>query len=222
MTRYTENQGRFERSGIACQCADYLLAIGIGLTLALAEWAGADVVRDPRNIDFGKIKVGNTRVDITGGHQGYVVNAYRILKKESVSSTTGKVTELEGGFGNRSRVSVAADFFKNKLAPVARYGVGYGENESFGGGEFDPLKEAGKSFVPIGVAGTIEAYKQGGAVPAAVTGGLGGIGFGAQTYGGDEKGKKKSSNSGSIYRTSGNSKSIYGSGGGSGKSIYRP
>ena len=44
MTRYTENQGRFERSGIACQCADYLLAIGIGLTLALLALSWFDVL----------------------------------------------------------------------------------------------------------------------------------------------------------------------------------
>ena len=184
---------------------------GIGLTLALAEWAGADVVRDPRNSDFGKIKVGDTRIDITGGHQGYVVNAWRQYKGETVSSTTGEVKKLEGGFGKRSRAAVEWDFAKNKLAPAARYVVGWQEDQNFDREPFDPVKEAYRSLVPIGVGGTVDAYKEGGPGLAALTGGLGGIGFGVLTYGAEEKG-----GSGEPRR-----KSLRSRGGGRSKSLRR-
>lgn len=180
---------------------------GIGLTLALAKMAGAEVETDDRSADFGKIKVGNTRIDITGGHQGYVVNAARQIRAETKSSTTGKVTKLEGGFGKRSAAAVEWDFFKNKLAPTARYIVGQREGQNFDREPFDPVKEAYRSLIPIGVGGTADAYKQEGPALAALTAGLGGIGFGVITYGGDDKPSKSKRRSSKSLRSGGGKRS---------------
>jgi hypothetical protein len=188
----------------------------ISLTLALAKMAGAEVGTDSRSADFGKVKVGDTRIDITGGHQGYVVNAARQLRGETVSSTTGEVTELEGGFGKRSAAAVEWDFFKNKAAPVARYVISQQEGQNFAREKFDPLREAYRSLVPIGVGSTADAYKQGGPALAALTGGLGGIGFGVLTYG-PEKKKPRKGKSKPRKRTD---RSVYVGGGSAGRSPY--
>jgi hypothetical protein len=172
------------------------------------------VETDTRSADFGKIKFGDTRIDITGGHQGYVVNAARQIQGETVSSTTGEVTELEGGFGKRSAAAVEWDFLKNKAAPVARYVISQQEGQNFEREKFDPLKEAYRSLVPIGVGSTVDAYKQGGPAIAALTGGLGGIGFGVLTYGPKEKQARKSK---PRKRTD---RSVYVGGGSAGRSPY--
>lgn len=160
---------------------------GISLTLYLAKLAGAEVNLDARNSDFGKIKVGDTRVDIAGGLQQYVVNATRIIKRETVSSTTGEVKELEGGFGKPSRWSILGNFAENKLAPVPRFGMDFGKNENFAGEPFDLQREGSRLVLPIGGVSTYEAYQQSGPGPAAATAGLGGLGFGVMTYGSEPK-----------------------------------
>ncbi len=65
--------------------------VGLGI-LGLAKIAGAEVGVDPRSSDFGKIKVGNTRVDLFAGFQQYVRMAGQLLTGQYVSSTTGKIT----------------------------------------------------------------------------------------------------------------------------------
>ena len=44
MNRYTESQGRYNRSGIACQVADYLLAAAIVVVLLLLMLSYFDVL----------------------------------------------------------------------------------------------------------------------------------------------------------------------------------
>ena len=172
----------------------------MGLTLGIAKMAGAEVEDDTRSADFGKIKIGNTRIDITGGHQGYVVNAARQLRGETKSSTTGKVKKLEGGLMNRSRAAVEWDFAKNKLAPVARYIVGQQEDENFEGDPFDPTREAGKMFLPIGAQNAREGFEEGVGTGIASTA-LNTFGFGVMTYGDDKPKGSKSSGSKSIRRS---------------------
>jgi hypothetical protein len=82
------------------------------------------------------------------------------------------------------------NFAENKLAPVPSFGVDWLKNENFAGDKFDPLKEGGRMMLPLGAENAYEGFK---ASPGAgaVSVGLGGIGFGVQTYkakpGRDEK-----------------------------------
>lgn len=179
----------------------------ISLTLYLAKLAGAEVVMDPRSSDFGKIKVGNTRVDIAGGFQQYVVNAYRLVKGETVSSSTGKVTKLEGGFAKPSRADIIANFAGNKLAPGPQYVRGYLSNENFEGDPFEPLPEAGKLLLPIGAQNAREGFQEGVGTGIASTA-LNTFGFGVLTYGDDKPKGKSRPASKSIRRSGRSSKSL--------------
>ena len=154
---------------------------GISLTLWLAKLAGADVGVDPRSSDFAKIKVGDTRVDIAGGFQQYIVAATRIVKGEVVSSTTGKLEQLDGGFGKPSRNDIAIRFVKGKFAPVPAAVATIGEGKTGAGEDVDPVKEIGRTFLPLGVENAIEGFGSSPEAGAASTV-LGSIGFGVQTY----------------------------------------
>lgn len=92
--------------------------IGLGI-LALAKAAGADTEDDPRSPDFGKIKVGNTRWDIWGGHQQYIRIAAQLWTNQRKSSTTGRVTNMgDGNPYSGSRGDLVGGFFRGKLAPI--------------------------------------------------------------------------------------------------------
>lgn len=88
----------------------------------------ASVSFDPRSSDFGKIKVGDTRFDVSGGMGSILTLASRLLPSKnkgkwgffSKSSTSGKVSELNSGkFGAQTLGDVVQSFLENKLSPAA-------------------------------------------------------------------------------------------------------
>src|SRR5690606_5714979 len=65
----------------------------VGNTIGqLAKMAGGTVENDPNSSDFGKVKIGNTRIDPYAGFQQYIVAANRLLRPESA-----KIPGMEGG-----------------------------------------------------------------------------------------------------------------------------
>jgi hypothetical protein len=81
---------------------------------------------DPRSADFGKIRVGNTRFDVSGGITPIAVLATRMMLQSSKSSTSGKITKINeknadgtAKFGVKTGGDVMFDFMENKYAPLA-------------------------------------------------------------------------------------------------------
>lgn len=110
-------------SGFARKQAAYNLMRGVAgvagiLAIANAVHPGS-VELDPTSADFGKIKIGNTRFDVTGGVGSIATLAARLITQKSKSSSTGRVTTIDSGkYGAPTTLSVLGDFFTNKLAPV--------------------------------------------------------------------------------------------------------
>lgn len=108
------------------------------------------VETDPRSADFGKIKIGDTRFDVSGGMASIVVLASRLITMSSKSSTTGKVTELNSGkFGADTGSDVVFQFFKNKLSPAASIVKDLMEGQDFNGNKVTLLNEANNLFTPM-------------------------------------------------------------------------
>jgi len=120
-----------------------------GSVLTLSELAGAEVVRDIRNADFGKIKIDNVRYDILGGFQQYLVLAGRIWTGEMVSSTTGRTFVLGEGFGLPTIKDILIRFFESKENPVVSFIMGILEDENFVGEDFDLPAEVINRFIPL-------------------------------------------------------------------------
>lgn len=119
--------------------------IGVGLTvIALAKLAGADVEDDPRSSDFGKIKIGNTRLDIWGGHIQWVRMFAQLISGERKSTTTGEIKKLGEKRGDDTRFDVLVNFFKNKLAPTPALAVRLAESK---------LKEGKEGMKIVGAFG---------------------------------------------------------------------
>lgn len=102
---------------------------GMATIMAVSKVLSPNSVQlDPRSSDFGKIKIGDTRFDISGGMGSLITLAARILPTidngklgfYSKSTTTGHVSPLNSGkFGSQDVSDVLVNFSENKLSPAA-------------------------------------------------------------------------------------------------------
>ena len=156
---------------------------GTAMTVfGLAKMAGAEVGADPRSADFGKIKTGDTRYDILGGFQQYMVLAARLISGQMVSSTTGREFNLGEGYKPTTRLDIIQRFFESKNSPVVSFALGLLKGQTNMGEEFKPGVEIVDRMIPMVAQDMYDLYKEDEvngifkALPAL-------FGVGVQTYG---------------------------------------
>jgi len=155
--------------------------IGFGLTvLTLAKMAGAEAGTDPRSSDFGKAKLGNTRLDIWGGFQQLARMAAQIITGKYISSTTGKEMTLGEGYKPMTRADIVQHFFESKEAPIPSFITTLMKGEDIAGEEINIPKEIGLRFTPMVMQDMYDlAQENPGLLPISL---LGIFGVGVQTY----------------------------------------
>lgn len=147
--------------------------------LALAKASGAaDVELDPRSTEFGKIRIGNTRIDITGGEQ--------MLVRSMAQLITGQRKDIGGGIYDASRKAILARFLQSKLQPGVGLVFDIWQGHTFIGDELTNTGSTWKAqafnrLVPLAVQDSVDAVREWGpkgllVAPLAV------IGLGTQTY----------------------------------------
>lgn len=177
------------------QAAINLLKVASGtaaiLTIANAVKPGS-VEWDPRSADFGKIRIGDTRFDVSGGMSSIITLASRIASSSSKSSTSGKVTKLNSGdFGSKTTGDVIVDFFGNKLSPAAsvvRDLINQKDREG------QPVTATGvvkNLFAPLPITNAIETSQESNAAPMPLVLIADALGVGTNTYSGKKKTLKK-------------------------------
>lgn len=181
---YYVNQNPFVRK----QAIKSLLTfLGTGLTiLTMAKLMGADVGKDPRSSDFGKIKIGNTRIDIWGGFQQYIRMAGQMISGQYVSSTTGKVMTLGEGYKPLTRLDILMRQIESKEAPVFSLFTDILKGQDFEGKPINIPKEVGMRFVPMVIQDLYDVIKDNPEAAPAVM--LAPFGVGVQTY--KQKGRR--------------------------------
>lgn len=174
---------------------DMAKVIGFGTSiLGLAAVAGAQVEKDPRSADFGKIRVGNTRWDIWGGFQQYARIFAQLYTGQTKSSNTGEIYDLKGDkFPYKTRLDQLGAFFRGKLAPVPGFAVDVLSGKNVVGEPVDLTKKdylskkAYELFVPMIAQDIQDAWKEQGAKSLLTVGVPSGLGVGVTTYSADEK-----------------------------------
>ena len=115
---FDKNIGSFARKEAAINTLKVIGGVSAILTIANAVHPES-VEEDSRSSDFGKIRSGNTRFDVSGGMASIITLAFRLARNSSKSSTTGKVKGLSTGkFGSVTKEDVIWDFAKNKFSPA--------------------------------------------------------------------------------------------------------
>jgi len=161
----------------------WLSFLGGGMTiLGLAKLAGADVETDPTSADFGKIKIGNTRLNIFGQYQQIAVLLGRLLKGYATSSVTGKRMMFGEGYRPLTRTELIGRFFEMKQHPTLSYLKGLVSGQTSLGQPFQWAPELLNRFTPMLLSDAYDLYQEHGPrgllalIPAA-------LGVSVQTYG---------------------------------------
>lgn len=129
------------------------MVAGISAVIATANVISpGSVETDPRSANFGKIKVGDTRFDISGGMSSLVTLAGRIAARSSKSSSTGVVTPLGSGIGQTSFGELIGDFLSGRASPAGQIVSDYANDQTFTGKKPTVGTEAGTAFTPIPVS----------------------------------------------------------------------
>lgn len=145
------------------QAATNLLKIiaGTGTILAIANAImPGSVELDPRSANFGKIKIGKTTFDVSGGMGSVLTLGARIATLSSKSSITNKVTKLNSGkFGSQTGLDVFENFAEGKLSPLAGIvrdilqGEDYNYNKPTFPGEVSNL------LTPLPITNAVQSYQ---------------------------------------------------------------
>lgn len=130
--------------------------------LELADVLGGDNIEteeDSRSSDFGKIKIGNTRLDVSGGNASYATLISRLLTQKTKSTNTGVVSKLGDGFGSPTGFDLSVGFIRNKLSPMASFFVDSFSGENSIGEKKTISQSIIDRFKPMFVESAIELYK---------------------------------------------------------------
>ncbi len=155
--------------------------LGSGMTLlGIAKMAGAKVGTDWRSADFGKIIIGNTRIDIWGGFQQYVRMAGQLITGQYVNTTTGKVTTLGEGYKPLTRFDIALRQIESKEAPVLSFFTDLLKQQDYAGKPIKITNEIAQRFIPMAIGDIYDLAKDDPELlPMSL---LGMFGVGLQTY----------------------------------------
>ena len=167
------------------QAAINLLKVlgGMAAILATAKAVKQDSVEtDARSADFGKIRVGDTRFDISAGMSSIVTLATRLIERSSKSSISGKVSDLGTGFGQTSPIELLTNFAENKLAPVAALLRDLLNGTDSQGNPLTVQGEASNLLMPLPVTNAKEVLGNPNAAPAVVAILADALGIATNTY----------------------------------------
>ena len=149
---------------------------------------------DPRSADFGKIRIGDTRFDMSAGMGALMVLAARMVTHSSKSSTTGKVSQLnerdkKGNlkFGTTTTGDVFTNFFTNKLSPAASVIKDIWNQSDFNGNKPTIGGEARNLVLPLPIDNLWSAAQDKKHADLVLTAIADGLGISTNTYGNPKK-----------------------------------
>jgi hypothetical protein len=165
--------------------------IGTSALLAIAKAVDPDSIElDPRSTDFGKLKIGNTRVNISGGMASIVTLAARVVPSlwgagGTKSSTTGIFTPFSSDqFGRASAVDIVINFIEGKSSPAFRVFLDHLKGKDFQGKKPTIVGDMVNLFSPLPFTNAYELYSEPNAAPLLLGLILDGLGAGTNTYSG--------------------------------------
>lgn len=140
---------------------------------------GVNVELDPRSSDFGKVRIGQQRIDPWGGFQP--------LARYMAQAATGQAKNSSGDIRDRGRGQTVMNFFRGKAAPIPGFLIDALTGKDFTGQEVDVStgggldRAAAERMTPLFAQDMADAFRAEGyggmaiAMPAA-------FGIGVQSY----------------------------------------
>lgn len=109
---------------------------------------------DTRSSNSGKIKIGDTRFDISGGYSSIITLASRIAaaadgKNAIKSSSTGAFSKVGSGFGQTSYQTLLGDFLQGRASPPGQIIADLANGQTYSGQKPTVKSEIGSLITPI-------------------------------------------------------------------------
>lgn len=155
---------------IATEYARSLVGLGLYYSMLIAAFKGGDddeergrVELDPRSTDFGKVQVGNTRLDPLAGLSQVIVLASRTATGEKKTTTKREVQPIRGPevkFGGDKWSDIMARHLRGKLHPVPASIANLFDGTDLGGDEATVVNQAGNLIAPITYLDIYAALKE--------------------------------------------------------------
>lgn len=144
--------------------------LGTAAILTIANFISPGSVElDPRSPNLGKIKVGKTTFDVSGGMGSILTLAARLVPTRhngkwgffSKSGNTGKVNELNSGkYGSQTVADVLQGFAEGKLSPAASvFRDIWLEGRDYNGNKPTVLGESRNLFTPLPIQNATQLYQ---------------------------------------------------------------
>jgi hypothetical protein len=172
-------------------------AVFLGSLAALATLAAGDdeeekpsvavdlFAGDMLSADFGKLRIGETRLDPLAGIAQAIVFSSRMLSGHTKSSVTGKIKPFyEGGPYETTHASEAWRFLRTKFAPVpGAITTAMSGMEDVVGNKVTPAELVGGLFVPLSVGEILSTMQHRGVPKGTALAVLNIMGAAVNTYG---------------------------------------
>ena len=113
---------------------------------------------DPTSADFGKVRIGDTRLDPGGGFLQFAVAYSRMYQGGSTSSSTGQFHKFGAGYQAQTSEDMMERFMVNKLNPVMKFAY-----DVASASEYNPFHVGDRTiqmFVPLIGQDLLEIYKE--------------------------------------------------------------
>jgi hypothetical protein len=156
------------------------------LYMAARTFGGGQVTigNDPRSSDFGKVVIGNTRIDPLAGLSQASVFVGRSVTGQTISSRTGQLQPIRGQvpYGKPTWMDVAARFVRGSLSPNFSAGVDLIQGTDF---RYRPVtlgSEAVRLMTPLSAGDMIDSMQEQGFTAGAALSVLTLLGENVQTY----------------------------------------
>lgn len=159
------------------------LIAGYATIYALANAAGFKIGTDSNSTDFGKIIVGNTRIDPLAGLSQISVLLSRIISGKK-TTIAGKSVPIRGKvpYGGATTWDVITRFLRQKLAPVPSLATDIVTQKDLMGKPLDKEWLLNRTVVPISFQDIYDASKEQGIPGATAISILSILGENVQTY----------------------------------------
>ncbi|TFH57916.1 MAG: hypothetical protein E4G90_11220 [Gemmatimonadales bacterium] len=175
------------RSLIAKEYARTLAGIATIYALASLD-PDATIETDSNSSDFGKIRYGNTRIDLMFGLLQTTVLLSREISGQTKQIKSGKVVDIRGEkvpFSGATGASVLGNFARSKLAPIPGFAVNALTGKDVVGNPFTLESQAMNLLVPLSLQDILPAMIEQGIPRGTALGILSIFGAGLQNF--DEK-----------------------------------
>lgn len=174
----------FARKRSAINLTKMITGAAAILVIADAVWPDS-VEWDPRSSDFGKVRIGDTRFDVTGKMSSLVTLVARWKTGSSKSANTGVVMPIDSGkYGAMTSGDLVVDFFSNKLSPAASIVKDLFTNTTREGEKPTLSYELKQAFLPLPISNYQELSSNPKSAPLLLSLMLDAMGITANTYSG--------------------------------------